>query len=292
MTDINDMIRQNLNTETNNGPARPFVNYGDDNDLVIDYESEDEEMDIPELDDSDDDYIYREPVVPNADSAAEENISDTEIDDIERSMDKIGEDIEIDHSIYAEGYQDEETIVRNKKIGRLIFILTIIIAALTAFGIKTIFVSAIYVPSESMQPTISKGEIVLGNSIDLFDMDISRGDIIIFRYPKQIYKKYIKRVIGLPGDRVVIAQNRIYINDEVYPLEEPYVKADTWTNKVFDTKDIKVYNVPKGEYFVLGDNRNNSEDSRYWGFVPGSYISAKGKYVIHSLAPFKMESLQ
>ena len=99
--------------------------------------------------------------------------------------------------------------------------------------------------------------------------DLKRGDVVVFRYPKDETKSYVKRVIGLPGERVEIRAGVVLINGQ--PLAEDYVDRDH--NKAAASFPQKV--VPDNHYFVMGDNRDNSSDSRYWGPVDRSLIEGK-----------------
>ncbi len=118
----------------------------------------------------------------------------------------------------------------------------------------------IKIESISMQPTLFPGDYVIVNKLVYeFTSIPQRGDIILFKYPPNpAAVPYFKRVIGLPGDQVHIAEGKVYINGQLLPepwLAEPTIRGGDWL-------------VPDGQYFVLGDNRNNSSDSRSWGFVP------------------------
>jgi signal peptidase I len=128
----------------------------------------------------------------------------------------------------------------------------------------------IRVESISMQPTLFDGNFVLVNRIAYRIGEPGRGDVVVFRYPPDPDKEpYIKRVIGLPGDVVRVENGRVLVND--FPLSESYIMADpnyqgTWQ-------------VPEGNLFVLGDNRNNSSDSHSWGFVPIENVIGKAEVV-------------
>jgi len=146
---------------------------------------------------------------------------------------------------------------------------TIILSVALFLGIN--FISArIRVESISMQPTLHAGNFVLVNKIAYTLGAPERGDVIVFRYPPDPEQTpYIKRIIGLPGDSVRIFDGKVYVNDQL--LVEPYIAATThqggeWT-------------VPENALFVMGDNRNNSSDSRSWGMVPMENVIGKAEVV-------------
>lgn len=122
-------------------------------------------------------------------------------------------------------------------------------------------------PSESMLDTLQVGDKVYGNRLAYLKEEPERGDIIIFHPPDEPEKFYIKRLIGLPGEKVVIDDAKIYINDSEVPLEEDYLYEE-WTE---DNDDME-YQVPEGCYFMLGDNRNDSWDARFW---ENTYVERK-----------------
>ena len=95
-----------------------------------------------------------------------------------------------------------------------------------------------------------------------------RGDIIVFRYPLNPRENFVKRVIGLPGDRVRLERGTVYVNDE--PLEEPYISIEHATTQTLPERTVE-----PGTYYVLGDNRQQSDDSRHWGAVPAENIVGK-----------------
>lgn len=129
----------------------------------------------------------------------------------------------------------------------------------------------IRVESISMQPTLFPGDYVIVNKLAYrFNHSPQRGDVIVFKYPPNPDAiPYIKRVIGLPGDQVHIADGKVYINNQV--MLEPWLKVTT--NRGGDWK------VPEGQLFVMGDNRNNSSDSRSWGFVPYANIIGRAELI-------------
>jgi signal peptidase I len=147
---------------------------------------------------------------------------------------------------------------------------TVLLSLVLFLGINAIS-ARIRVESISMQPTLYAGNFIIVNKLAYQLGTPSRGDIIIFRYPPDPEHEppYIKRVIGLSGDRVDVKNGKVFINDE--PLREPYISAppryeDSWI-------------VPEDSLFVLGDNRNSSSDSHSWGMVPMENVIGKAEVV-------------
>jgi signal peptidase I len=132
---------------------------------------------------------------------------------------------------------------------------------LRAFVIETF-----QIPSESMIPTFYKGDRLFASKFSYIFRSPYRGEIIIFRAPPHPDLVFIKRVIGLPGDTIEIRDGVTYVNNS--PIEEPFVAAASFRN-------FGPFTVPPGHYFVMGDNRNNSSDSRVWGPVPRKNLVAK-----------------
>ena len=167
----------------------------------------------------------------------------------------------------------------------------IVIAILIALFIRTFIVQAFKIPSSSMEPTLLVGDHILVNKFiygiripftdtKLFQLKKpKRGDIIVFIYPKDRSKDFIKRVIGTEGEKVEIIRNKIYINDKV--IDDPwghYDEKSDWTRYLQPIEKFGPVVVPKDSLFVLGDNRDNSQDSRFWGFV--NINAVKGKAFI------------
>lgn len=116
-----------------------------------------------------------------------------------------------------------------------------------------------YIPSGSMENTIMPKDRVIGNRLAYLFSEPERGDIVIFKYPDDETQLFVKRIIGLPGETVTIEDAKVYIGEEQIRLEEPYLKEE-W---VIDNGSY-TFEIPEGSYLMLGDNRNNSKDSRYW----------------------------
>lgn len=146
---------------------------------------------------------------------------------------------------------------------------TILLSLLLFWGINTIS-ARIRIESVSMQPTLYEGDFVIVNKLAYKLGEPSRGDVVVFRYPPDPNREpYIKRVIGLPGDVVRVADGRVYVNDQ--PLREPYISAAP--------RYEGTYTVSTEELFVLGDNRNSSSDSHSWGMVPLDNVIGKAEVV-------------
>ncbi|MFU8774083.1 MAG: signal peptidase I [Anaerolineales bacterium] len=141
---------------------------------------------------------------------------------------------------------------------------TLIIAVVLFVGINAVS-ARIRVDSFSMEPTLQKGNFVIVNKLAYQFGSPQRGDIVVFRYPPNPIEQYIKRIIGLPGEIVRINAGQVQINGEI--LTEPYLLDSTVRGGEWQ--------VPADSYFVLGDNRNNSSDSRVWGMVPADNLIGK-----------------
>lgn len=136
---------------------------------------------------------------------------------------------------------------------------TIFLAVLTALIIKNFLIINANIPTGSMENAIMPGDRLIGNRLAYINSEPERGDIIIFKYPDNEKETFVKRVIGLPGEHVFIVDGQIYINDFSNVLKEDYLKEE-WVNAT----GPYVFDVPEDSYLVLGDNRNDSLDARYW----------------------------
>jgi signal peptidase I len=149
---------------------------------------------------------------------------------------------------------------------RLVFdiIETLALAGILFLGINAVS-ARVRVDGFSMIPTLEDGEFVLVSKINYQFGDVERGDIVVFHFPMDPEQELIKRVMGLPGDTIVVQNGQVSINGQV--LNEPYIAAapaysGEWT-------------VPDGQLFVLGDNRNDSSDSHSWGYLPLEKVVGK-----------------
>ena len=129
------------------------------------------------------------------------------------------------------------------------------------------------IPSESMENTIMTGDQIFGNRLAYLTHDPERYDIVIFKYPDNESKLFIKRVIGLPGETVTIKDGKVYINDSAEPLDDSFIPETMEGN-------FGPYEVPENSYFMLGDNRNWSKDSRFWNNTYVKRDAILGKAVL------------
>jgi signal peptidase I len=153
-------------------------------------------------------------------------------------------------------------------------------AAITAILIVVFVVQPVKVEGTSMLPQLENGERIFVNKFIYSFDSIHRGDIVVFWYPDNPSQSFIKRVIGLPGDTIKVVNGRVYINDKLY--NEPYLARDrTQQLYNFGPEKVKQYH-----YFVMGDNRDASNDSRAWGEVPEKYIYGKAMFRYWPLSSF------
>jgi signal peptidase I len=182
---------------------------------------------------------------------------------------------------------------------------SLVIAVVLALFIRTFVVQAFKIPTGSMEPNLLVGDHLLVNKFrfgsylsgverTLLPMkEIARGEVIVFKYPEDPERDFIKRVIGLPGDQVELRRKRVHVNGK--PIDDPYAHymdqpagspQELEANGVTHSGDPREHygpvTVPPGHFFVMGDNRDNSQDSRYWGFLPRGYIKGKALVIYWS----------
>lgn len=148
-------------------------------------------------------------------------------------------------------------------------VLETLLLALVAFAFLRLVVQNYRVEGPSMEPTLHGGQFLVVNKLAYRFGPLQRGDIIVFRDPSNPKRSLIKRVAGLPGDRLQVVRGQVWVNDQL--LDEPYVYEagrDTLPNTVIESDRV----------FVLGDNRNNSSDSRRWGALPVDDITGKAVF--------------
>ena len=181
---------------------------------------------------------------------------------------------------------------------------SICVAVILALFVRTFVVQAFKIPTGSMENNLLIGDHLLVNKfvfaptvtraeLSLLPIDeISRGDILVFKYPEEPERDFIKRVIGLPGETIELRNKKVHINGK--PLDEPYVQflfppdpepgsaAEDHVNDFDVRRQYGPVTVPANHYFMMGDNRDNSQDSRYWGFMPREYVKGKALFVYFS----------
>jgi signal peptidase I len=175
---------------------------------------------------------------------------------------------------------------------------SIVIAVILALFVRTWVVQAFKIPTGSMENNLLIGDHLLVNKFVfgpaasapertlLPVRDIRRGDVVVFKYPDDPERDFIKRVIGLPGETLELRSKKVYVNGQA--LDEPYVhflEPASASQEVtsFDVRErYGPVRVPEGQFFVMGDNRDNSQDSRYWGFLPRHYVKGRALMIYWS----------
>jgi signal peptidase I len=173
-----------------------------------------------------------------------------------------------------------------------------LIAVILALFVRTWVFQAFKIPSGSMEPNLLIGDHLIVNKMEfaptstalerrlLPRRDVRRGDVIVFKYPEDPERDFIKRVVGLPGERVELRERRVLINGQ--PIDDPHAHdPDVPGGRPPRPGDVRdtygPVTVPERQYFVMGDNRDNSEDSRYWGFLPASHVKGRALFIYFSI---------
>jgi signal peptidase I len=184
---------------------------------------------------------------------------------------------------------------------------SLVIAVVLALFIRTFVVQAFKIPTGSMEPNLLIGDHLLVNKLVfgpyvsgieravLPMKEIARRDVLVFKYPEDPERDFIKRVIGLPGEQIEVRHKRVYVNGHL--LEEPYAhyleepppvpeEIENGADRQGLSGDLREnygpVTVPPKHYFVMGDNRDNSQDSRYWGFLPRDYVKGRALVIYWS----------
>jgi len=207
------------------------------------------------------------------------------------------------------------TPVKDSSTDWITSIQSLLATVVIAVFVITYIVQAFQIPSESMENTLLIGDYLLvdklcygGGGVGDYLIpyrQIHRGDIIVFHYPVNPAQHFVKRVVGIPGDRIHLVRKRVFINGQ--PLQEPYaryfkpepnpfrddfprldvldpgINADWWVQMPKLVEDGQLI-VPEGHYFAMGDNRDDSSDSRYWGFVPRANIIGRPLLIYWSIS--------
>ncbi len=180
--------------------------------------------------------------------------------------------------------QDTKEQITGEKPKKDSFLDSLIVAVVIAMIIKGILLQTYTIPSESMVGTLLKGDFILLNRLAYTFSEPSRGDVVVFEYPLDPSKDFIKRVIGTPGDRIMMKDKVIYVNGVAQ--EEKYKKTNgmmPMPESVTIKDNFSEFTVPEGKYFMMGDNRDNSYDSRFWGFVDASRVKGRAVMIYWSL---------
>lgn len=178
----------------------------------------------------------------------------------------------------------------------------LLVAVMLAVFVRTFLVQAFQIPSASMESNLLVGDHILANKFvlqpwggdghGLFPVrDIRRGDVVVFKFPRDPHRDFVKRCVALPGDVVEIAAKHLYVNGE--EIDEPYIRhrdPRTYPRSLllperFSRRDnVGPLTVPPDHYYCLGDNRDNSNDSRFWGPIPRSLVKGRALLVYWSYA--------
>lgn len=176
--------------------------------------------------------------------------------------------------LQGEGFRHRIDFVAASFVQGLVYewIPTLVYALVFALVLRTYAVASFIIPSGSMEDTLKVHDLLIANKLSykVFGDNPQRGDVMIFRPPLEPHKDYIKRVIGLPGDTVEVKNGVVYVNDK--PLEEDYIKEPPHSN-------FPRTKIGPDEYFMMGDNRNHSQDSRVWGTVKRSAFEGKALFI-------------
>jgi signal peptidase I len=197
--------------------------------------------------------------------------------------------------------QGQSAAKKSKKSSAREWTESIIVALALAMVIRAFAIQAFKIPTGSMLPTLKVGDLIMVNKL-IYGARVPfteyqrlpaygqmhRGDVVVFIYPEDSKKAFIKRLVGFPGEKVQIKDGTIFINDA--PLMDPLFNRFYYYNRGDLMENGEAIIVPKDAYFVLGDNSASSKDSRYWGFVPESNIL--GKAILIYWPPQRMRMIQ
>ena len=194
----------------------------------------------------------------------------------------------------------------NRTVGQeiLSWVLTILVAVVAALVIRSVIFEPVRVDGESMDDTLANGEIMFVSKFDYSSTwltlpwqdnakketaprftiggDPKRFDVVICRYPGRGDTNFVKRVVGLPGDKIQLIDGYLYVNDEKY--DEPYINDDYRTGRL---NTFGPYTVPEGKFFVMGDHRNNSNDSRSVGPIERNMIVGHVRQVLYPFGQWR-----
>lgn len=166
-------------------------------------------------------------------------------------------------------------------------------AVILALFVRTFVFQAFKIPTGSMLDNLLIGDHLMVNKMLYHEgglgfapsRDVERGDVIVFKFPEEPERDFIKRVVGLPGETISVGRQQVFVDGE--PLAEPYTRFVHGGQPA-----MREYRVPDGHYFMMGDNRDNSQDSRFWGPLPESHLKGKGLFIYWSYGAPREEYLE
>jgi signal peptidase I len=167
------------------------------------------------------------------------------------------------------------------------YLKTAIVAVLVACALRMLVVSAYRVQSGSMEGSLLTGDFIFCNKLAYLGHEPQRDDIIVFKYPNNPAYDFMKRIIGLPGDTVTVINKQVWVNGRLMadPPHVQHVDTTVLAASASFRDNFGPFVVPNNEYFVLGDNRDDSRDSRFWGTVSRKNIKSKALFVYFSKDP-------
>lgn len=168
------------------------------------------------------------------------------------------------------------------------YVETAVLAIVAAVLLRMFVVSAYRVSSASMEDTLSEGDYIFVNKLAYeYGTEPEAGDVIVFKYPNNPERDYIKRIVALPGQTVEVVDKVVYVDDLVttIPAHSKNIDLKILPADLSFRDNFGPYKVPEGQYFVMGDNRDDSKDSRFWGSVPRDNLRGKAVFIYWSWAP-------
>ncbi len=166
-------------------------------------------------------------------------------------------------------------------------------AVILALFVRTFVFQAFKIPTGSMLDNLLIGDHLMVNKMLYHEAGmplmpsrpVERGDVVVFKFPEEPERDFIKRVVGLPGETITVGRRQVLVDGE--PLAEPYTRFIHGGQPA-----TREHRVPEGHYFMMGDNRDNSHDSRFWGSLPASHVKGKGLFIYWSYGAPREEYLE
>lgn len=191
----------------------------------------------------------------------------------------------------APAVQDAGTVVNSFFSVLFEIIKTIVVVGILALLLRVYIIQPFIVEGLSMSPTLDNNDYLLVDKLSYRLHEPQRGDVIVFKYPKDERFNYIKRIIGLPGETIRITKNNVMITNKQNPngliLHENYIK-DIDGPLINNGRKVIAVDIPQGQYFVMGDNRQGSSDSREWGLLPKKEILGRSLVRLFPVGDFKI----